>query len=54
MFLGLRSMANLPLESFKYGGLWWFTDITMPDQFFILPIVTVITLGVTLEVPSIF
>jgi len=50
MFLGLRSMANLPLESFKYGGLWWFTDITMPDQFFILPIVTVITLGVTLEV----
>lgn len=50
MFLGLRSMANLPLESFKYGGLLWFTDITMPDQFFILPVVTVITLGVTLEV----
>lgn len=50
MFLGLRGMATLPLESFKYGGLWWFSDITMPDQFFILPIVTVITLGVTLEV----
>lgn len=40
----------LPLESFKYGGLWWFTDITMPDPYFILPIVTVITLGVTLQV----
>jgi len=43
-------MAMLPLESFKYGGLWWFSDITLPDQYFILPIVTVITLGVTLEV----
>jgi hypothetical protein len=40
----------LPLESFKYGGLWWFTDITMRDPYFILPIVTVITLGVTLQV----
>lgn len=45
-------MANLPLESFKYGGIWWFTDITVPDQFYILPIVTVITLGITLEVIS--
>jgi len=50
MFLGLRGLANLPLESFKYGGLWWFSDITMPDQFYILPVVTVITLGITLEV----
>lgn len=50
MFLGLRGMAMLPLESFKYGGLWWFTDITVPDQYFILPIITVVTLGVTLEV----
>ncbi|VVC39482.1 Hypothetical protein CINCED_3A023736 [Cinara cedri] len=49
MFLGLRGMANLPLESFKYGGLWWFTDITVPDQFFILPVLTVMTLGLTLE-----
>ncbi|KAL5245259.1 hypothetical protein ACI65C_012669 [Semiaphis heraclei] len=49
MFLGLRGMAMLPLESFKYGGLWWFSDITLPDQYFILPVVTVITLGVTLE-----
>lgn len=40
----------LPLESFKYGGLWWFSDITLPDQYFILPVITVITLGVTLEV----
>lgn len=50
MFLSLRSMSMLPLESFKYGGLWWFTDITMPDQYFLLPIITVVTLGVTLEV----
>ncbi|XP_050538034.1 mitochondrial inner membrane protein OXA1L-like isoform X1 [Daktulosphaira vitifoliae] len=49
MFLGLRGMAMLPLESLTYGGLWWFTDLTLPDQFFILPIVTVATLGLTIE-----
>jgi YidC/Oxa1 family membrane protein insertase len=54
MFLGLRGLANLPLESFKYGGLWWFSDITMPDQFYILPVVTVITLGITLELGADF
>lgn len=50
MFMGLRGMANLPLESFKYGGVLWFSDITLPDQFYILPVLTVVTLGVTLEV----
>lgn len=54
MFLGLRGMSMLPLESFKYGGLWWFSDITVPDQYYILPIITVITLGVTLEVQFIY
>lgn len=50
MFMGLRGMSSLPLESFKYGGLSWFTDLTLPDQYYILPLVTVITLGITLEV----
>lgn len=43
-------MTMLPLESLVYGGLWWFSDLTIPDPYFIMPIVTVVTLGTTLEV----
>ncbi|XP_050539717.1 mitochondrial inner membrane protein OXA1L-like isoform X2 [Daktulosphaira vitifoliae] len=49
MFLGLREMAMLPLESLVCGGLWWFSDLTIPDPYFIMPFVTVVTLGTTLE-----
>ena len=30
MFFGLRGMANLPVESMCDGGLFWFSDLTMP------------------------
>lgn len=49
-FIGLRQMANAPVESLRDGGLWWFTDLTMPDQFFLLPIITSATLYLTIEV----
>ncbi|XP_014275171.1 mitochondrial inner membrane protein OXA1L isoform X2 [Halyomorpha halys] len=49
-FMGLREMASLPVESLRHGGLWWFTDLTLCDQFYLLPIITSITLAVTIEV----
>ncbi|CAH4022387.1 mitochondrial inner membrane protein OXA1L [Pieris brassicae] len=48
-FVGLRGMANCPVESMMHGGLWWFTDLTVPDQFFILPLITSATMWVTIE-----
>ncbi|XP_059061482.1 mitochondrial inner membrane protein OXA1L [Achroia grisella] len=48
-FMGLRGMANCPVESMSYGGLWWFADLTVPDQFFLLPIITSATLYATIE-----
>lgn len=48
-FIGLRQMANVPVESLRDGGLWWFADLTMPDQFFLLPIITSATLYLTIE-----
>ncbi|XP_017772823.1 PREDICTED: mitochondrial inner membrane protein OXA1L [Nicrophorus vespilloides] len=48
-FMGLREMANVPLDSMRTGGLFWFTDLTVPDQFFILPIITSATLWATVE-----
>ena len=29
MFFGLKGMAELPVESMKNGGLFWFTDLTI-------------------------
>ncbi|XP_026683093.1 mitochondrial inner membrane protein OXA1L-like [Diaphorina citri] len=49
-FMGLRGMANVPVESMKTQGLWWFTDLTLPDQFYLLPLLTSATLFVTLEI----
>lgn len=49
-FIGLRQMANAPVESLRDGGLFWFMDLTMPDQFFLLPIITSATLYLTIEV----
>lgn len=48
-FMGLRGMANCPVESLSTGGLWWFLDLTVPDQFFILPLITSATMWATIE-----
>ncbi|XP_001639327.3 mitochondrial inner membrane protein OXA1L isoform X2 [Nematostella vectensis] len=48
-FVGLRRMANLPVESFKEGGLFWFTDLTAYDPYFVLPIVCSLTMLASIE-----
>ncbi|XP_023013469.1 OXA1L mitochondrial inner membrane protein [Leptinotarsa decemlineata] len=48
-FMALRGMSNVPVDSLRTGGLWWFTDLTLPDQYFLLPIITSATLYATLE-----
>ncbi|GLH01501.1 Uncharacterized protein GBIM_07638 [Gryllus bimaculatus] len=49
-FMALRGMANIPIPDMVTGGLWWFTDLSMPDQYFLLPLLTSATLYVTIEV----
>ncbi|XP_011877681.1 PREDICTED: mitochondrial inner membrane protein OXA1L [Vollenhovia emeryi] len=48
-FLALRKMANLPVESLKDGGFWWVKDLTMYDPYYIMPIVTSVTMFITIE-----
>lgn len=50
--MGLREMANVPVDSLRHGGLFWFEDLTVPDQFFILPVITSLTLWLTIEVEN--
>lgn len=40
MFRVINGMAALPVPSFETGGLLWFTDLTIPDPYFLLPILT--------------
>uniref|UniRef100_A0A1A9ZS44 Membrane insertase YidC/Oxa/ALB C-terminal domain-containing protein n=1 Tax=Glossina pallidipes TaxID=7398 RepID=A0A1A9ZS44_GLOPL len=49
-FMGLRAMANTPVESMRNGGLFWFTDLTIADPTFLLPIITSATLYLTIEI----
>lgn len=39
-------MTTKPVESLKEGGLWWFTDLTIPDQYYLLPLCTTVTMYV--------
>ncbi|XP_035738649.1 mitochondrial inner membrane protein OXA1L-like [Vespa mandarinia] len=48
--LALKQMTNLPVESLKTGGLWWFENLTVSDPYYILPLITSATLFITIEV----
>ena len=50
MFFALRGMANLPVESLKTGGALWFTDLTLADPFYLLPLITVSSLYINFKV----
>jgi len=50
MFFALRGMAELPVESMKNGGLSWFTDLTIADPYFLLPMLTSASLLVHIKV----
>ena len=36
----LRGMSHLPVPGFDQGGYLWFKDLTLPDPFGVLPVVT--------------
>ncbi|XP_012280584.1 mitochondrial inner membrane protein OXA1L [Orussus abietinus] len=50
IFTALRGMQEAPVESMRQGGLWWFPDLTVPDPYYILPVITSVTLWITIEV----
>ncbi|KAG0215800.1 Mitochondrial inner membrane protein oxa1l [Mortierella sp. GBA30] len=37
-YLALRDMASLPVPQFKDGGVGWFTDLTIADPTYVLPV----------------
>ncbi|OWM70387.1 mitochondrial inner membrane protein OXA1-like [Punica granatum] len=47
-FLAINNMAE-KVPSFQTGGTLWFIDLTTPDSFYILPILTSLTFWITVE-----
>jgi YidC/Oxa1 family membrane protein insertase len=46
-FFALRKLVALPVPQLKEGGMAWFTDLTMADPYYILPVTSMaLTLGV--------
>ncbi|KAL8177226.1 UNVERIFIED_CONTAM: hypothetical protein K2H54_043515 [Gekko kuhli] len=48
-FIALRKMAELPVPSLQTGGLWWFTDLSAADPYYILPLSATVTMWAILE-----
>lgn len=49
VYQAITKMSNLPVESMKLGGISWFTDLTVPDPYYILPAVTSLSILAMLE-----
>lgn len=48
-FIGIRRMVNTPVESLQTGGALWFTDLTLADPYYLLPLITSATLALTIH-----
>ncbi|GAB1314637.1 hypothetical protein MFIFM68171_04847 [Madurella fahalii] len=51
MFRLIKGMAALPVPSFETGGFLWFTDLTVSDPYFLLPILTGIVFTNAMRLP---
>lgn len=49
-FFGIRNLCNAGLETLQYGGIAWFTDLTVPDPTWTLPILSSASMLVLLQV----
>ncbi|XP_039046693.1 mitochondrial inner membrane protein OXA1-like [Hibiscus syriacus] len=47
-FMAISTMAE-KIPSFKYGGAYWFTDLSTPDSLYILPVLTALSFLITVE-----
>ncbi|KAK4034232.1 60Kd inner membrane protein-domain-containing protein [Parachaetomium inaequale] len=53
MFRLIKGMSALPVPSFETGGILWFTDLTVADPLFILPVLSgiIMTMGMRIPLP---
>lgn len=49
MFFGMKKMPELYPTEFSTGGLFWFTDLTIPDPTYVLPLICGFSFLATIE-----
>lgn len=49
MFFGLKKMPGLFPEELRNGGMYWFTDLTVADPYYILPLTSCFTFVALIE-----
>ncbi|KAI8093188.1 60Kd inner membrane protein-domain-containing protein [Halteromyces radiatus] len=48
-FMALRAMAELPVPGMTEGGLSWFSNLALPDPYYILPVISATGMLAVLE-----
>ena len=48
-FLSLKAMSAYPVDGMATEGLFWFQNLTLPDPYFALPVITSATLFAVLK-----
>jgi YidC/Oxa1 family membrane protein insertase len=51
-YFTLREMAEKGFDGLSTGGTLWFTNLTIPDPYYILPVLTASAFILTIEVCS--
>lgn len=49
MFFGMKKMPDIFTEQMSTGGIMWFTDLTVPDPTYVLPIICGVSFLTTIE-----
>lgn len=49
MFFGMKKITEIFPDQMSTGGLWWFTDLTVPDPTYVLPLMCGISFFATIE-----
>ncbi|KAJ2238007.1 hypothetical protein H4R99_001538 [Coemansia sp. RSA 1722] len=53
MFFGIKDMALMPeITHMHTGGLWWFTDLTLSDPYYLLPALSTIGMMGVMELQT--
>jgi len=49
VFMALRGMVGVPVESMKSEGLFWFSNLTVSDPYYLLPLFNSVSLWLQME-----
>jgi YidC/Oxa1 family membrane protein insertase len=50
MFFAVKNICQFPVEQLKIGGIGYITDLTAPDPYLILPILSAVAMNIQLSV----